>query len=131
MVAEHAAMPCMPSWPAWLARRQAAVEPEQDDGTKGDQSDAGKAVRMKRDDMDIFEAITNAGEAPCEKYACQKRDECSDKRIACSSFRWFVQSGKSLDPRMDIPMRRSKFRPPGWNDEIVSTREIFDSIDEL
>lgn len=33
--------------------------------------------------------------------------------------------------RMDIPMRRSKFHPPGWNEEIVATSEIFDSIDEL
>lgn len=83
---------------------------------------------MKRDEMDIFEAITSAGDAPCEKYACAKRDECSAAKLACSSFRWFVQSGKSLHPNTDVSMRRSKFRPPGWNDEIVATREIFDSI---
>lgn len=74
-------------------------------------------------------ALENTGVTPCISFSCKKVAECGQQKLACSSFRYFVQTGRVVSPFLEIPERITKHHHPEIKEEISATKEIFDSME--
>jgi len=72
----------------------------------------------------LLRAIAQAGQSPCDKYACAARVQCAEKELACQAFEHFVESGRALHPRVDMSQLG---HPDQWPmlDMITPTRSTF------
>lgn len=78
----------------------------------------------------LLNALMRHASPPCDKYACPNRGQCSSQLLACAAFRHYAISGRSDPPRTVYPDKRvTKHDRPYLGDEIVATREIFDSLE--
>jgi hypothetical protein len=59
--------------------------------------------------VNIFEALEAAPAAPCGAYSCPKRNDCSEQKLACESFLYYVNTGRSVHPLMIF-----KSHKQGW-----------------
>ena len=75
-------------------------------------------------------ALGSVGRAPCDKYACKNREKCASEMLACTAFRYFVQTGKSCNPKIEFPIRITQQSKPELRDFLTATRDIFDSMDD-
>lgn len=77
---------------------------------------------------DFVSAMLRAGETPCERFHCAKKDECAWAKLACSSFRLYVNRGNALSPNVRFQISRSnRFKELGWFDQIDATREHYEA----
>jgi hypothetical protein len=79
---------------------------------------------MKTDSL--ISALEEVGQTPCDKFKCSKRSVCASSNLACTSFCYFVETGKARDPRIffkylkPLKIERRKTIEP--------SREIFESL---
>jgi hypothetical protein len=78
----------------------------------------------------LFEAVAGVGNPPCTKYACTETARCASEKLACTAFRYFVETGRSANPLIYYPQRFTLRNQPVMGDSPKPTREIFDSLDE-
>ena len=52
--------------------------------------------------VDMAFALRQAPPAPCDKYGCAKREQCSSRELACSAFAHYVASGEAVPPRVVV-----------------------------
>lgn len=48
----------------------------------------------------ITQALSNCPAPPCEKFSCVYFEKCGKELLACQSFHFYVDTGKSVSPRM-------------------------------
>lgn len=84
---------------------------------------------MKLDSL--TRAIENAGASPCDKFACDKRMACSERKLACTAFVHYVRTGKARSPKMHIPLRITKEDQPFYMGKAEPTRNLFEVVDAM
>lgn len=72
---------------------------------------------------DFRSALKTIGLPPCEKYECPKRQECADKRLACSAFAHWCDTGVNSHPTI---LWTSGVRKRIHGTAIAATREIYE-----
>jgi hypothetical protein len=83
------------------------------------------------DGVDLLrQAFAEQRPAPCDEFGCSFRADCGAQKLACSAFRWYVESGKSADPRWVYPLRITKLRQPIFTRWPAPSAEIFRAIDD-
>jgi hypothetical protein len=78
----------------------------------------------------LLDALLEEQPSPCQKYECDFRDKCSEERLACSAFRYYVSTGRAADPRIDMPERVTIRWSPVYSVEPKPSRGIFDSMSD-
>lgn len=73
-------------------------------------------------------AIRQMEKPPCEKYDCVNGKKCARLRLACTSFVYYVNSGRRVNPFMYYPMDKTKGDKPRMRVRIEATRAIFESM---
>lgn len=58
--------------------------------------------------MSFADAIQNVGPSPCEKFKCDKFDECAKKAQECFAFRIWVNTGKFKEDKLQRLMKPVK-----------------------
>lgn len=77
---------------------------------------------------DLLKALENEGQTPCKKFACVKFQQCADELLACTSFAYFVQTGRAVHPHNFVsPRATGKDRLENVG-AVHPTRELFDDI---
>ena len=79
----------------------------------------------------FISAIEQAGQSPCDKFKCEKRDQCSSELLACTSFRNFLETGNAVTPYMFFPIKVSKNLFPKKLSRIKPTKEIYLSLNDI
>ena len=63
----------------------------------------------------LLKAVSSVGPSPCEYYACSRRTQCSEEKLACESFYIYVERGTTHPPTQpataDIFERTNHDRP--------------------
>lgn len=54
----------------------------------------------------IRSLLNSQPSAPCDKFACPSRSECSVSRLACSAFRIYAETGQALSPLYEYKERQ-------------------------
>lgn len=47
---------------------------------------------------------------PCEKFGCEKHDECKHQKKACEAFHWYVNNGRTVHPFTSFTNRKASMR---------------------
>lgn len=82
--------------------------------------------------MSLFDLVAELGAkpSPCQEYKCRKAPDCAAQKLACGAFRYFVNTGRSVNPRYEYPLRVTmRQRPVYVEDGPFPTRDIFDQIE--
>lgn len=77
----------------------------------------------------LINAFQQVGESPCEKFSCPKRAQCAEERLACTAFRYFVNTGRASDPRYVFPARVTDKQQPVLMRDIDPSRSVYDSME--
>lgn len=76
-------------------------------------------------------AALDAEPSPCEKYQCERREACGQRKEACISFLHYVSTGEALHPLLSRfeSLRNGRPHRAIYGDEIQASRKIFDRLD--
>jgi len=48
----------------------------------------------------FVDAISSVPQPPCTAYACASKDACAQQKLACESFIYYVNTGRTVHPLM-------------------------------
>ena len=74
---------------------------------------------------DLLSAIKRVGKTPCDKHRCSLREKCATEMLACSAFRLYVSTGRSVSPFEYIPIKESVGDRRRYKDAPEPTTEIY------
>jgi hypothetical protein len=78
--------------------------------------------------QDLLIAISEAEDAPCEKFNCSMRAKCAEG-LACSAYAYYVESGRSIHPGNKVTARKVKGKERvEFGETPEPTAEVFDAV---
>lgn len=78
----------------------------------------------------FIKAVEAEGPPPCEQYACALYMDCASQSMCCTAFAYYVRTGETLHPFIDIPERSTKKSEREFRDKPYPSRAIFLAVQE-
>lgn len=76
---------------------------------------------------ELTEALAAASASPCTGYSCPCQRDCANKKLACESFIYYVNTGRAAHPLMLFKKHHKGWKATGMlMSKHTPTRELYD-----
>lgn len=72
---------------------------------------------------------TDMSGTPCVSYSCELVVACKQRALACDAWRVYVETGRAMDPRYEIPLRETERRKAVLRAVVTATRSKMRAAD--